>query len=200
MSVTAGDDRDVRLLTLTLQEPLPGHVFQEMIADHGAEEAARRYRAVVVTTLRQLRGLNETRVRIATPSDEAAEAIRFWLLPRIAERWQMDGPVFRADGWEIDFGETGETFPIHAIGEVCCPFLGSRWLHAATLGLDRGEHQVIGHTPCGAEYLRAYQFGSESLETRILPQLPIVRNHDDWQAILESPLGAAVQKHWEMEA
>ena len=47
----------VRLLILEIQEPQPGRVLPEMAADHGPEEAARRYRATVVTTLRQLRGL-----------------------------------------------------------------------------------------------------------------------------------------------
>ena len=54
----------MRLLTLKIQEPLPGRVFPEMAADHGPEEAARRYRAVAVTTLRQLRGLSEARLRL----------------------------------------------------------------------------------------------------------------------------------------
>jgi hypothetical protein len=121
-------------------------VFQEMIADHGAEEAARRYRAVALTTLRQLRGLSDTRLRISAEPDDAAEALRFWLLPRLALRWQMDGAVFRSEGWEIDFGDTGEEFPVHAWGDAMCPFLGARWLHAALLGLERGEHRVIGPT------------------------------------------------------
>lgn len=194
------DDPHVRLLTLTFQEPYSGHVFPEMIPDHGADEAARRYRAVVITTLRQMRATADTRIRISTESDGAAEAIRFWLLPRLAERWQMEGTVFRSDGWEIDFGGTDESFTIQAIGEVCCPFLGARWLHAAMLGLERGEHQVIGQSANGAEYLRAWKTGHEHLKTRILPRLPIIQSHQDWQEILESPLGASVQKHWEMEA
>ena len=200
MRTAADDDRPVRLLVLTIHEPLPGRVFPEMIADHGPEEAARRYRAVVLTTLRQLRGLEDTRIRILPEPMDAAEALRFWLLPRLADRWQMDGAVFRSSGWEIDFGETGEPFPIQASGEAMCPFLGARWLHAAMLGLERGEHRVIGPAACGGEYLRAGRCGTEHLEPRLLPELPVIRHDGDWRQILTGPLGAALKKAWEAEA
>lgn len=187
----------MRLLSLVIQEPLPGRVFPEMIAEHGAEEAARRYRAVVLTTLRQLRRLTETRLRLLGEPDDAAEAIRFWLLPRLADRWQMDGPVFRSEEWEIDFGETGESFRVLASGEVCCPFLGARWAHAAMLGLERGGHRVVGHATGGGEYFRAAAADSGETETRMLPELPVIRSGGDWNEALASPLGAALKKAWE---
>lgn len=193
------DDRRVRLLLLTIHEPLPGRVFPEMVPDSGEEEAARRYRAVALTTLRQLRGLADTRLRILAEPGDAAEAFRFWLLPRLAQRWQMDGGLFRSEGWEIDFGETGDEFPIHARGDAMCPFLGARWLHAALLGLERGEHQVIGPATNGGEYLRAGLAGMEGLQPRILPELPIVRNDADWLHVMASPLGPALKKAWETE-
>ena len=171
-----------------------------MIAAHGAEEAARRYRAVVLTTLRQMRRLAETRLRILGEPADADEAIRFWLLPRLAGRWQMDGPVFRSEEWEIDFGETGETFRVHAHGEVCCPFLGARWAHAAMLGLERGGHRVVGHAKGGGEYFRAAAAGAQTKVTTTLPELPVIRTDDDWHEALASPLGAALKKAWEESA
>ena len=83
----------MRLLTLKITEPLPGLVLPEMAADHGPEEAARRYRAIVVTTLRQLRGLANARLRLTVEPDDAHEAVRFWLLPRLAEKWRTEDIV-----------------------------------------------------------------------------------------------------------
>lgn len=191
----------MRLLTLEIEEPLPGRVLPLMAEEHGAEEAARRYRAIVVTTLRQLRGLLETRLRIAANPADADEALRFWLLPRLADRWQMEGRVFRTDGWEIDFGgDDAADFPVHARGEVLCPFLGARWVHAAMLGLERGMHRVSGPAADGGEYFTARPAGSgEVMETRMLPPLRVIADDSHWQEALASPLGAALKKAWEAE-
>ena len=191
----------MRLLTLKIQEPLPGLVFPEMAADHGPEEAARRYRAVVVTTLRQLRGLAETRLRLETTPDDAHEAVRFWLLPRLAENWQAADGFFHSNGWEIDFGGLSDSFPIHASGDILCPFLGSRWVHTALLGLGRTTHQVIGPAIGGGEYFRAHAPEAPAgLEPRVLPELPVIQTSDHWQQALDSPLGPALKRAWEEEA
>src|SRR6187549_2947374 len=99
-----------------------------MAVDHGPEEAARRYRAIAITTLRQLRGLSEARLRLVVEPEDAHEAVRFWLLPRLAEKWQAADTVFRSEGWEIDFGGNSDPFEIRASGEILCPFLGARWV------------------------------------------------------------------------
>jgi len=194
----------VRLLTLVIQEPLPGRVLPLMAADQGPEEAARRYRAIVLTTLRQLRGLSDTRLRLWPDPADAAEAIRFWLLPRLADRWQSTATVFRADGWEIDFGDDPLNYQIEASAEILCPFLCARWVHTALLGLERGGHRVSGSASGGGEYLRAGPVTgaaplSEPLEERSLPELPVIRNHDHWLEALDSPLGPALLKAWEAE-
>ena len=190
----------MRLLTLKIQEPLPGLVFPEMAADHGPEEAARRYRAVAVTTLRQLRGLAQTRLRIEATPDDAHESVRFWLLPRLAEKWQATDGIFHTDGWEIDFGGNSDPFPIQASGEILCPFLGSRWVHAALLGLGRTTHQVIGPATGGGEYFRAHApKAPPDLEPRILPELPVIQTSDHWLQALDSPLGPALKRAWEEE-
>ncbi len=191
----------MRLLTLKIQEPLPGLVLPEMAVDHGPEEAARRYRAVVVTTMRQLRGLSESRLRLISAPEDAHEAIRFWLLPRLAEKWRADDQVFRSDGWEIDFGGNTDGFPIQASGEILCPFLGSRWVHAALLGLGRSTHEVIGPAVGGGEYFRAHAPEAPAdLTPRILPELPIIRTTGHWQEALDSPLGPALKRAWEEES
>jgi hypothetical protein len=189
----------MRLLTLKIQEPLPGCVLLRMAEEHGAEEAARRYRAIVVTTLRQLRGLAETRLRIVAEPADADEALRFWLLPRLADRWQMEGGVFLTDGWEIDFGGESLDYRIEAQGEILCPFLSARWVHAAMLGLERGEHEVIGPASGGGEYFRARAVNAGKLMERALPELPVIREHAQWLEVMNSPLGPALKKAWEEE-
>ena len=188
------------MLILNIQEPLPGRVLPLMVEKHGPVEAARRYRAIVITTLRQLRGLAETRLRIVPAPDDAGEAIRFWLLPRLAERWQAADAVFLADGWEIDFGGDSDIYRIEAFGEILCPFLGARWVHTALLGLERGTHRVVGPAHEGGEYFRAHPvISNHPLEERTLPELPVIRNDSHWRQALDSPLGPSLKKAWEEE-
>jgi glycosyltransferase A (GT-A) superfamily protein (DUF2064 family) len=189
------------LLTLKIQEPLPGLVLPQMAADHGEEEAARRYRAIVVTTLRQLRGLSNARLRLIVDPREADEAVRFWLLPRLAERWQTQDSVFHADGWQIDFSENREPFDVHAFGEILCPNLGVRWVHTAMLGLERGTHRILGPAADGGHYFQAHAAGNlAEVPTRTLPELPIIRSSAHWSEALDSPLGPALKRAWEEEA
>ncbi len=207
IELAGGGHRDesvgVRLLTLPIQEPLPGRVLPLMAEDHGPEEAARRYRAIVVTSLRQLRGLDHTRLRLLPDPADAAEAIRFWLLPRLADRWQSSATVFRADGWEIDFGDPAPaSYPIVATADILCPFLCARWVHTALLGLERGAHRVSGPASGGGEYLRAAAAATAAtvvLEERVLPELPVIRSHEHWLQALASPLGPYLRKAWEAE-
>lgn len=143
--------------------------------------------------------MTETRIRVMPKPDDAEEAIRFWLLPRLAERWQADGGVFRADGWEIDFGGETGGFEVVAFGEVLCPFLGARWVHTALLGLERGTHRVIGPASEGGEYFRAHAVGSGEPAERLLPELPVILTDSHWVQALDSPLGPALKKAWEEE-
>ena len=185
----------VRLLTLHIQEPLPGLVLPRMAAEVGNEETVRRYRAIVLTTLRQLKGLGDTRLRIIADPEDAAEALRFWLLPLLAERWQATESVFRSDGWEIDFENDSHPFAIEATGNILCPFLGARWVHMAMLGIERGTHRVIGRTNEGEEFFRAQpRSATPTPDERILPELPVISRDDHWQEALESPLGAALKR------
>jgi glycosyltransferase A (GT-A) superfamily protein (DUF2064 family) len=190
----------VRLLTLNIQEPLPGQVLPEMAADHGPEEAARRYRAIVVTTLRQLRSLPDARLRISVDPGDADEAVRFWLLPRLSDKWQSDGGIFRSEGWEIDFGGNSHDFMVQATGDILCPNLGARWVHAALLGMGRTASHVVGPATGGGAYFEAHALGApDGLPPRILPELPVIRTSEDWQQILDSILGPALKKAREEE-
>lgn len=190
----------MRLLTLKIKEPLPGFVLPEMASDHGPEEAARRYRAIVVTTLRQLRGLSDSRIRLLVDPEDAHEAVRFWLLPRLAEKWQADDGIFRTEGWEIDFGGDSDSFPVQASGYILCPNLGARWVHAALLGIGRTADDVVGPATGGGEYFHARAAApAPGLPTRILPELPIIHTSEDWQQALDSALGPGLKKAWEAE-
>lgn len=191
----------MRLLTLKIKEPLPGLVLPEMAADHGPHEAARRYRAIVVTTLRQLRGLTDARLRLAVEPSDAHEAVRFWMLPRLAEKWRTEDTVFHSEGWEIDFGGNSDHFLIQASGEILCPHLGARWVHAALLGLGRTTDQVIGPASGGGEYFRAHAVKApDDLPLRILPELPVIQTSEHWHQALDSVLGPALKRAWEEEA
>jgi hypothetical protein len=192
----------MRLLTFQIQEPLPGRVLPEMSAEHGPEEAARRYRAIVITTLRQLRGLADARLRLVVDPDDAHEAVRFWLLPRLADRWQAMGDLaFRSDGWEIEFGGSPIETEVQATAEILCPNLGSRWVHAALLGMGRTTHEVIGPATGGGEYFKARASGiGGQTPPRVLPELPVLKTSGDWQAALDSPLGPALKRAWEEDA
>lgn len=190
----------MRLLSLQILEPLPGLVPLEMAGEHGPEEAARRYRAIAVTTLRQLRGLADARIRLRVTPEDAHEAVRFWLLPRLADRWDADAGVFRADGWEIDFGGSDDEFPVRAMGEILCPFLGARWVHAGLLGLGHTVPHVVGPGKEGGEYFRAHaSHAPAEFPPRILPELPIIQTSEHWAQALDSTLGAALKRAWEEE-
>lgn len=189
--------RPVRLLTLEIHEPLPGRVLPEMAAACGPAEAARRYRAIAATTLRQLRGLAETRIRLAVAPADADEAVRFWLLPRLAGRWFADGGVFRADGWEIDFGGA-DSFAAMARGEILCPFLGARWVHTALLGHGRTVGEITGPATGGGRYFHA-PAADPALPPRVLPELEILGTDPQWRQALDGPLGPALKRAWEEE-
>ncbi|MBK1883645.1 hypothetical protein JIN85_14580 [Luteolibacter pohnpeiensis] len=185
----------MRLLTLHITEPLPGCVFPAMIAETSAEEAAHRYRATVLTTMRQLKGLNETRIRIVTDPEDAAEAVRFWLLPLLADRWISEGLVFKTDGWEFDFSGNFPPFPILMTADVRCPQLGARWIQAALAGIGSSIGSVIGEGENGEIYLECRT--NSALPVRNLPKLPIIETDQDWQTALASAIGPALKKAWE---
>ncbi len=190
----------MHLLTFHVHEPLAGRVLPEMIPQTGAAEAANRYRAIVLTTMRQLRGLADTRIRLNVSPDDAGEAVRFWLLPRLADRWQAEGSVYRSEGWEIDFGDGPGVFASHCVGEILCPDLGGRWVHAALLGLGRTVSRVIGPERTAGDYFRAESaLSRDELPERILPRLPVIRSDEDWQQALESAIGSKLRKAWEQE-
>ena len=191
----------MRLLSFQIPEPVPGAVLPEMAGIVGPEEAARRYRATVVTTLRQLRGLADSRLRLVVDPGDADEAVRFWLLPRLADLWQQRDGVFQSSGWEIDFGGTSDDFDAHARGEILCPWLGARWVHAAMLGLGSTTSEVRGPASNGGTYFHAKPLKPHHrTEPRLLPEVPVIRKVEDWDEALASALGAALKKAWEEEA
>jgi len=190
----------MRLLQLALDEPLPGNVMPEMAADVGGEEAARRYRAIALTTMRQLRWLERARLRLLVPPDDAGEAVRFWLLPRLAGNWSREGAVFRAEGWEIDFGGELAGFRVIAEGEILCPMAGARWVQAALPGLGAGFGRVTGPVAGGGgRYFSAVAAGGGGGAERRLPPLPLIRLAEDWDAALGGPLGPSLKRAWDEE-
>lgn len=191
----------MRLLIFNLHEALPGNDLPLSAEGFSEIERARRYRAVVLTTVRQLRGLERSQLRIHVTPADAEEAIRFWLLPRLADRWHADGLTFRNEGWEIAFGTTSQAFQVESHADILCPFLCARWVHTAWIGLERGSHRVIGQDLDGQPIFRAQAVDAKNpLETRQLPPLPVIRNDDHWQQALQSPLGPALKRAWDEES
>jgi glycosyltransferase A (GT-A) superfamily protein (DUF2064 family) len=189
----------VRLLTLQIDEPLPGRVLPNIAATIGETEAARLYRAIVVTTLRQLKGLRDTHIHVVCNPDDASDAIRFWLLPLLANHWQADGSIYRSDGWEILFGDAcASNYQITAVGDPLCPFLCARWVHTAMLGLENSNRDTLGHSADGHRYFHAKASGeTPAEETTHLPHLPVIHTDDHWQDALQSTLGPALKKAYE---
>ena len=187
----------MHLLTFRIDEPLPGQVLPEMATETSPEEAARRYRAITLTTLRQMKGLANTRLRLIVTPEDGEEAVRFWLLPKLADRWQREGAIFRTEGWEIDFGNAGGEFDVQSEGSILCPNLSARWVHAALLGMGRTVSHVTGVTVDEEIYFKAGL--PHLIGDRFLPPLPIIHTDADWQAALDSPLGAAMWKTYEAE-
>ena len=158
-----------RLLLIFLSEPLPGKVMSKLAETVGDENAARIYQALVHVLLRQLNGLTDCRLRFCFAPEDAAEAIRFWLLPRI-----IDDESLQLDPSEIDFayqgqGDFGERLErafaagfdqgyrkIGAIGTECIE-VSSRWLHAAFAQLNDKHDAAVGPTPDGRNHLLALQ-------------------------------------------
>lgn len=188
----------MRILHLQVSEPVPGQVLPQMAEALGPTEAARRYRALVVTTLRQLQGLKSTRLQLQCTPEDAGEAIRFWLLPLLAKQWHARDTVYHAAGWEIAFGPDSAAYEVVAHGEILCPWLCARWVHTAMLGLEREGHRAIGLSPCGLTYFEARSTapGHPTMD-RMLPPLPVIQTDADWQEAMESAIGASLRKSWE---
>lgn len=157
----------------------------------------------MLTTLRQLRHLKDTTLQITACPADAQEAIQFWLLPHLSDNWAADKNHFRADGWSLCFStnEPANTATLIAQGDICCPFLSARWVHAAMLGLERGEHRVWAPSQQGSTAFEATSIHlPPHAPIQQLPSLPVIATDADWQEALSSPIGAKLQKAWEQEA
>lgn len=150
----------MRLLLIFLNEPIPGQVKTELASAVGHNEATRYYKALVEVLLKQLHGLNQTRIRFCYAPNDADDAIRFWLLPLMnatAGTGQNNNsgiflapisPAATKNSQEVDFhaqgeGDLGERLnrafsqgfadgyqEIAVIG-TDCPDCGARWINSA---------------------------------------------------------------------
>ncbi|HAT18725.1 MAG TPA: hypothetical protein DCS85_01080 [Verrucomicrobiales bacterium] len=159
----------MRLLLLFLKEPLPGEVKTRLAATLGAEQAVVVYRAMVRLLLMQLSGLEQCHLRFCYTSDDAHDAIRFWILTEI-----MEAPEIKLNLEDIDFRAQGEgdlgarltraarqAFQegyqkVAFIGSDCIE-ISSRWIQAAFAQLNDTHDAVIGPTPDGGYHLLAMQ-------------------------------------------
>jgi len=149
----------MRLLLVFLKEPAPGKVKTRLAADVGEETATRYYRALVEVLLKQLRGLQKTRIRFCYAPDDAHDAIRFWLLPEMnaSSKSKNDNsvPLFHAPATQTSTTATQE-IDFHPQGDGN---LGDRMSRAFTRGFEEGfqEIAVIGTDcpECGSRWINA---------------------------------------------
>ncbi len=157
----------MRLLLVMLKEPIAGQVKTRLAIDVGNEKSAQYYQAIVEVLLKQLQGLENCRIRFCYTPDDAGDAVRFWLLPKLKATLSVKEPnlfVIPTAGTqeqEIDFRpQIGQTLTErvsaacregfdHGFTEIAairsdCPECGARWINAAfaTLHGANKQHKV----------------------------------------------------------
>ena len=199
----------MRLLLVFLKEPIPGQVKTRLATEVGAEEAARYYKAMVEVILKQLRGLQNCRIRFCYAPKDAEETIRFWILPEMnATSSEQDGvyrsPIYTSSQdspQEIDFRYQGdgnlgqkiehsfasgftEGFQSIAVIGTDCPACGARWINAAFSRLESNPSRdgIIGPSLDGGYYLLALK----SHTPELFQEIPWSSKH-----VLNSTLNAA---------
>jgi len=151
----------MRLLLIFLKEPIPGQVKTRLASDVGQEKAARYYKALVEVLLRQLHGLNNTRIRFCYAPDDADDAIRFWLLPLMsATHGEPDtdhttnsiflaptGPASTENTQEIDFHAQGDGDLGYRINRAFAQGFNDGFREIAVIGTDCPD--------CGARWINS---------------------------------------------
>lgn len=171
----------MRLLLVFLNEPIAGQVKPELAAALGDEEAARYYQALVEVLLKQLQGLQQTRIRFCYTPDDAGDAVKFWLLPIINAKAGNEPSTFHAPDspadqdfrQEIDFHPQGEGDLSQRINRAFAhgfadgytaiaainsdsPDCGARWINMAFARLQNDSRDaIIGPCHDGCPYLIA---------------------------------------------
>lgn len=181
----------MRLLLVFVKEPIPGSVKSRLAKDLNQSEAARYSKAMVEVLLKQLQGLNNTRIRFCYAPDDASDAIRFWLLPLMnASSGKIESvflaPASPADttkSQQIDFFSQGEGHlrerlnrafssgfddgfnEIAAISSSCLD-CGARWINTAFARLASQQRDaVLGPSHDGGIYLLALKSHTPELFT-----------------------------------
>lgn len=172
-------------LLIFLKEPILGKVKPRLAATVGEDEAVKRYRSMVAVLLEQLEGLNNTHVRFCYAPDDAADAIKFWLLPQFRGHTVTQGdsflftPLKNATPFTIDFmaqgdGDLGQRlkratsqafddgYQKVAVMGTGCVHCGSRWINTA-FSQTTPMRCIIGPSGDGGYYLLATAKKSEGL-------------------------------------
>lgn len=209
-----------RIFDCPLAEPTSGEVLHAMALEVGEEESLVRYRATIVASLRQLGNLANSRIRLWVTPDDAADAVRFWLLPRLSDRWRVDDGIFRVAAWELEFrighpeeSAAAQGYAVQGVIDLLCPEIGARWVHAAVLGLGRTTRRavapLVNGSGCGfLAWNTAHEAPSidgspptatPTLPDRLLPPVRSLENDADWQAFLEAPVGSPLRRAYHEE-
>ena len=172
----------MRLLLVLINEPIPGEVLPKLAADVGEAKASDYYKALIEVMLRQLQGLEKCRVRFCYSPDDASDAAKFWLLPKMDARSSTTEDLYLAPSpastaqlpQEVDFrpqghGDLGqriqrafsdafaEGYQEIALLDPTCIECGARWINAtfARFHTKTSRDTVIGPTDKGRYYILA---------------------------------------------
>ena len=172
----------MRLLLVLINEPIPGEVLPKLAADVGEAKASDYYKALIEVMLRQLQGLEKCRIRFCYSPDDASDATKFWLLPKMDARSSTTEDLYLAPSstaseqasQEVDFrpqgyGELGhriqrafsdafsEGYQEVALVDPTCIECGARWINAtfARFHTKKSRDTVIGPTDKGRYYILA---------------------------------------------
>lgn len=234
----------MRLLLVLIHEPIPGLVLPGLAARLGAEKACDCYKALIEVMLRQLRGLEQCRIRFCYTPADAGDAVRFWLLPKMdavssseANLYHIPSSTPGEQAQEIDFHALRNEITAEALGKAfadgfaegfeqvalidpTCLECGARWINAAFSRLhpETTKDVIIGPNHEGRYYILAMKSHTPELfaglswdspnllhetqtaatqakrKVELLPPLINTSKLEDWQSMMECPLGPALKK------
>ncbi len=234
----------MRLLLVVLQEPIPGAVLPKLAAEAGLEKACQYYKALIEVMITQLQGLENCRIRFCYTPEDASDAIKFWLLPRMEACSADEANLYHApcsstneNPQEIDFYPLrtpsiadgiskaftdgfAEGFDQIAVLNPTCLECGARWINAtfSRLHPETNRDAIIGPTYMDRYYILALKADTPELfagipwdsprllsltqtaaeqsrrEIELLPPLMETSSLEDWQRLIECPLGPALKK------
>lgn len=213
MTQLSSIDKREHLLILFIKEPVTGGLKFTMASETSPEEANYRYQSLVLTLLKQLKGLSHTDIRFIVRPADGIDAVKFWILSELEGTFDvlnessfLFSPTDDTGPYTISFIEDvqksihevreeslRENYSTISIQGMNCPECGARWIHMAQLLATTKHKKIIGYTDSGSIYLSCTTKGYSG-EAITLPSLPKVKSANDWETALTAPIGGKLNK------